>query len=58
MLDQMNLIKDDGIKNTLKYILSFLEQVIKEMDHRFNDTAVKLIEGCSIFENYSTLSDA
>ncbi|KAL4119987.1 hypothetical protein QTP88_012737 [Uroleucon formosanum] len=53
-----SLKKDYGIKNTLKYILSFLEQVIKEMDRRFNDTAVKLIEGCSIFENYSTLSDA
>ena len=53
-----SLKKDDDIKNTLKYILSFLEQVIKEMDLRFNDTAVKLIEGCSIFENYSTLSDA
>lgn len=48
-----SLKKDDDIKNTLKYILSFLEQVIKEMDRRFNDTAAKLIEGCSIFENYS-----
>jgi hypothetical protein len=26
------------------------------MDCRFNDTAVKLIEGCTIFKNYSTLS--
>jgi len=44
--------------HTLGYILSFLELVIKEMDRRLNDTAIKLIEGCSIFENYSTLLNA
>jgi hypothetical protein len=35
-----SLKKNYDIKNTLGYILSFLEQIIKEMDRRFNDTAV------------------
>ncbi|VVC35071.1 Hypothetical protein CINCED_3A005318 [Cinara cedri] len=42
--------KDDCFKETLSCLSNFLEQTIKEMNCRLNDTALTLIEGCSIFE--------
>ncbi|KAF0753047.1 zinc finger protein 862-like [Aphis craccivora] len=56
MLHRVQTIINDPILKVPEAIE--IQQVIKEMDRRFNDTAAKLIEGCSIFENYSMLSDA
>lgn len=50
--------KDDYFKETVSCLSQFLEQTIKEMNRRFNDTALTLIEGCSIFENYKAFSNS
>ncbi|VVC34953.1 Ribonuclease H-like domain,HAT, C-terminal dimerisation domain [Cinara cedri] len=59
ILNQLNSSrKDDCFKETLSCLSIFLEQTIKEMNRRFNDTALTLFEGCSIFENYRSFSNS
>ena len=50
--------KDDCFKETLYCLSNFLEQPMKEMNSWFNDTALTLIEGCSIFKNYRSFSNS
>uniref|UniRef100_A0A2S2PJ55 Zinc finger protein n=1 Tax=Schizaphis graminum TaxID=13262 RepID=A0A2S2PJ55_SCHGA len=53
-----SLKKDDYFKETISCLSQFLEQTIKEMNRRFNDTALTLIEGCAIFEDYKSFSNS
>jgi len=53
-----SLKKDDYFKETIYCLSQFLEQTIKEINRRFNDTALTLIEGCSIFEGYKSFSNS
>lgn len=53
-----SLKKDDYFKETISCLSQFLKQTIKEMNRRFNDTALTLIEGCSIFEDYKSFSNS
>jgi hypothetical protein len=53
-----SLKKGDYFKEAIACLSQFLKQTIKEMNRRFNDTALTLIERCSIFEDYKSFSNS
>lgn len=45
------ILADDNAAETMRCLKSFTQATIAEMNHRFNDKAMKLFNGCAMFEN-------
>lgn len=50
-LQSRRIVVDDNAAETMRCLKSFTQATIAEMNHRFDDKAMKLFNGCAIFDN-------